>query len=125
MSSKPITRRQWSEQHDTCMACGYTSRPWFLETHEIANGPARQAALKEPATWLRVCLDCHHGPNGLHNKGEWPVARQLALKLTCDPEHYDRVQVNLLRGRQPEAITEDEVDEWVKRMENACHVQQH
>ncbi len=114
-----ITRRQWSEQFCFCFKCGYESLCGTnLETHEIANGPARQAALTEPVTWLRLCdgfIDgCHAA---LHDKGEWPIARQLALKKLRDPGRYDRVQVNLLRYTEPEAITEAEVDEWVKQME--------
>ncbi|KKM93808.1 hypothetical protein LCGC14_1204730 [marine sediment metagenome] len=114
-----ITRRQWSRQFCFCFKCGYTSLFGDnLETHEIANGPVRQKALKEPATWLRLCNgfanNCHDAVQG---KLEWPVFRQLALKKMYDPEHYDRVKVNLLRGREPDAITEKEVDEWVRRME--------
>lgn len=103
-----ITRRQWSADHDYCMACGARRG---LETHEIASGPARQKALKIPATWLRLCNGCHQGDEGFDNYAVWPIVRQLALKKRCDPEYYDRVQVNLLRGRAPEAITEAEVDE--------------
>jgi hypothetical protein len=119
MSDKPITREQWSAEHMVCMKCGYVSLSGQnLETHEIASGPARQAALKEPSTWLRTCNgfinNCH---DALHDKSEWPIARQLALKWCCDPEHYDRVKVNLLRGRQPEAITETDVNQWVQQME--------
>jgi hypothetical protein len=38
-----------------------------------------------------------------------PIARQLAYKLIHDPEHYDRQRVNVLRRRQPDAVTEREV----------------
>jgi hypothetical protein len=38
-----------------------------------------------------------------------PIARQLALKKMNDPGGYDRVQVNRLRGRADDAITEGEV----------------
>ena len=87
-----------------------------LETHEIASGAARQKALTEPATWLRLCYAHHRGRYGVHDLSVWPIARQLALKKLCDPEHYDRVKVNLLRDRQPEAITEDEVMYWVEKL---------
>jgi hypothetical protein len=114
-----ITRKQWSAEHMVCMKCGYGSLSGEnLETHEIANGPARQAALKEPSTWLRLCNGFINGCHAaLHDKGDWPVARQLALKFRYDPEHYDRVTVNVLRGRQPEAITEKQVNKWVKQTE--------
>lgn len=39
----------------------------------------------------------------------WRIVEQLALKALCDVKHYDRVKVNQLRGRQPDAITESEV----------------
>ena len=87
-----------------------------LETHEIANGPARQRALDEPATWLRLCGRCHRGPHGVHHKGHWPIVRQLALKKVCDSRNYDRVLVNRLRGRADDAITEEEVDDQVIEM---------
>lgn len=115
VNNKPITRPQWAKKHRVCMVCG-TKR--HLQTHEIANGPARQAALKEPATWLRLCDGFINGCHAaLHDKGEWPVAKALALKKFYDPDNYDRVAVNLLRDRQPDAITEAEVDQWVQQME--------
>jgi len=58
-----------------------------------------------PAAFLRLCWLCHDIVES------WPVARQLAMKRRCDPEFYDRVAVNLARGRQAEAITEQEVEE--------------
>jgi len=106
-----ITRGLWSHLHDACMVCGSRDN---LETHEIANGAAREASLAIPATWLRVCQECHQGPRGLHHKGVWPVARQLALKKWHDPEYYDRVWVNLLRGRDEGAITEADVDQYTE-----------
>ncbi len=111
MSEKPITRRQWSKQHDTCMVCGAWRN---LHTHEIPRGPAKAAAMDEPAAWLRVCGVCH---DALGDYGQWPPARQIALKKMRDNEHYDRVKVNVLRRRHPDAITESEVQVWVKRME--------
>ncbi len=116
MSDKPITRPQWSKKHRVCMVCG-TNRN--LQTHEIPRGPAKAAAMKEPAAWLRVCGafggdNCHEA---LGDYGQWPPERQLALKKMRDKEHYDRVKVNLLRFTEPEAITEAEVDQWVQTME--------
>ena len=70
----------------------------------MARGPHRQRALHEPAVWMRTCHDCHQG-----ELDSMPIVRQLAYKLIHDPEHYDRVAVNLLRHRQPSAITEVEV----------------
>lgn len=113
-----VTREEWSGDHMLCMVCGYVSLSGEnLETHEIARGTARAAAVTEPAAWLRVCgafaTNCH---DALGDYKQWPVVRQLALKKMLDPYHYDRVAVNLLRDREPEAITEDEVDKCVQRM---------
>jgi len=38
-----------------------------------------------------------------------PIVRQLALKKINDPENYDRVQVNRIRRRDDEAVSEGEV----------------
>jgi ribosomal protein S27AE len=97
-----ITREQWSADHNWCFRCG---GGLFLETHEMVRGCNRSVGLLLPAAWLRLCNACHRIVEA------WPVAKQLALKEWRDPEHYDRVAVNVARGRQPEAITEAEVEE--------------
>lgn len=101
-----MTRDEWTYLFDKCMVCGRKAS----EIHEIACGPSRQKALEEPAAWLWLCAECHRGKNGVHNYAVWPISRQLAIKRRADPEHYDRVRVNRLRGRADEAITEAEVD---------------
>ena len=111
-----MTRDEWRETYLFCFACGKSSFSGAgLEIHEIACGPARKKALKEPSTWLRLCAECHRGKNGVHNYAVWPIARQLFLKKCHDPEHYDRVAANRLRGRADNAITEEEVDQWEER----------
>jgi len=111
-----ITRAEWAREHAQCMICG---ERWIdhLHVHEIACGPARAKALEEPATWLRLCWRCHLDDDGVHNYAVWPIVRQLALKKVHDPEHYDRVKVNELRGRAAEAITEAEVMEEVWKLQ--------
>lgn len=101
-----LNRTTWGKQFDRCMGCGGKN---LLQTHEICRGPFRAAATKEPAAWLRLCQVCHDDLP--------PIVVQLAWKKIGDPEHYNRVAVNLLRKRQPEAITEAEVDEEVRRIQ--------
>jgi hypothetical protein len=122
MMTKPakptITRRQWAKEHNVCMA-GLIFPPvnpqWsWLETHEIARGPVRQRALGVPATWLRLC-NIHH--DEVDNLLIWPIAKQLALKFIFDRKYYDRVAVNLLRGRDPDAVSEAEVQAYVQELE--------
>lgn len=114
-----MTRDEWSQAHNECMVCGWrtcdTHRigKFALQTHEIARGSARNAALVRPATWLRVCNVCHEE---MGDYSIWPIARQLALKLIKDPGNHNRKLVNLLRGRQSDAISEAEVDAWVEEV---------
>jgi len=83
-----------------------------LEVHEIPRGPHRKAALTQTSCFLATCRACHQGE--LDSMG---IPEQLAIKRALDPEHYDRIRVNLIRARQPEAITEEEVDEALTRLQ--------
>ena len=69
--------------------------------HEIAQGPAREKALAERTAWLALCTDCHQR---MHDPSDFPLERQYALKYVEDAEHFDRVQLNRLRGRADDAI---------------------
>lgn len=75
-----------------------------LDIHEIARGPHRKEALEHRCTWNRLCRGCHEKVGG------WSIAQQLCLKQMWDPLYYDRVAVNRIRGRQDEAVNQDEVD---------------
>ena len=104
-----MNRNDWGRrQSPRCWVCelSFKRSTTGSQTHEIARGPFKQAAMLEPAAWIQVC-QYHHSQMG---PPEWPIVKQLALKKLKNPEHYDRRKVNLLRGRQPEAITEAEVD---------------
>lgn len=94
--------------------------PWCksqgAHIHEISRGPARGASLGVRAALLHVCPTDHRQMEVL------PVEAQLALKKIADPDGYDRVAVNRLRGRQPEAITEAEVLDWVETFGHAVPV---
>jgi len=80
------------------------------DVHEIASGPARRNAIGERACLLHLCRD-HH--DQMDDYSIWPIDRQLALKKWSDPEGYSRTRVNEIRGRDPEAITDEEVDRWL------------
>ncbi len=96
-----INRTQWRRLWSRCWVCGERCR---VDVHEIADGPARERALVEPAAWFAACNQCHlsvvHG---------MPLARQLAYKREHDPQWYGRVAVNRLRGRADDAVSEEEV----------------
>ena len=90
-------RNEYRNKH--CQLCHWLKA---TDCHEIARGPARKAALECRSTWLALCRPCHEK---LGDYSEWPVERQLALKLVVDPEHFDLVKVNRIRGRADGAIT--------------------
>lgn len=96
-------RRAYLAEHPNCACCGQPASC----VHEIASGPARDAALGERCAWLATCWDCN--AYALPDKVKWPIERQLCVKAASDPEYYDRRRVNVLRGRSPEAISEVDV----------------
>lgn len=102
-------RAEFLREFARCFACGLgENQVWPpCAVHEMASGPARYAAIQQRAAWLVLCGPCHAR---LHAEN-WSVAYQLALKKKHDPAYYDRRLVNTLRGRAPEAVTEDEVNE--------------
>ena len=99
------TFREWSQQ---CMVCTFRE---CTEVHEICNGPDRQVALGRRETWLALCRRCH---DEIGDKSLWPVERQLAVKLLHDPEWFDPEAVNIIRGRDPDAITIVEISPFLK-----------
>lgn len=112
-------REAFAWEYDQCFACWDAWRsnpaiPYRLETHEMARGCHRKEAYRDRATWLRLCRRCH---DQMDDYTQWPVAKQLALKKICDPDYYERVKVNKLRGRSDNAITKGEVDGWIKRLQ--------
>lgn len=82
--------------------------------HEVLNGPLRQKVLDELSCLIVACWKCNG--DELNSKGDYPLARQLAIIKANAPWRYDRERV--LRLRNPRAmsyVTEEEVDSWVKR----------
>lgn len=76
----PELRRQRADYlvAGRCAVCGGLAH----DVHEIIAGANRQAAIKEPACWLRVCRTCHNVIQGLE------VEYQLAVKLVSEPETF-------------------------------------
>ncbi len=116
-----MTREQWKREQTKCWMCGYNPNTWnpgadwnWLEVHEIARGPARQAALKEPAAWVSTCARCHRGV-----LDSMPAVMQLAYKKLNDPENYDRVKVIKLKWWDDEAVSEAEVDAAIETIRKA------
>jgi hypothetical protein len=101
-------RKNFVAANFTCQCC---MRRKAVDCHEIPRGAHREQALEHRCAWLAVCRPCHEL---IDDYSEWPVARQLALKLLGDPEHFDLLTVNRLRGRDENAITMGDVVVWLK-----------
>ena len=93
-----------------CMMC---QTKQSTDVHEIARGASRSRAVLLRETWLALCRECHEEAGDYH---KWPIVRQLALKLLRDPKFYDRVLVNRIRGRAEDAITGEEVRQYIHRI---------
>ena len=94
-------RKRFKEELKFCCLCGWAMPA--IDVHEIVGGGARVKAIQTRAAWLLVCRLCHDQVQYM------PRVRQLVLKAKSDPVHYDRQAVNILAGRQADAITEAEV----------------
>jgi hypothetical protein len=90
-------------RYGRCMVC----QVWqgrAIQVHEIASGPARAKARGERCCLLALCLECHEAIHKSRN-----LARELAIKLTRDPDHYDRSRVLELMGFADTYVTQQEV----------------
>lgn len=98
---------------------------WFCEAapaecvHEMAAGSARKAAYQHRFAWAVACSDCNcHRLTDNGPRGEWPHARQLAVKWIWDRENFNRVEFNrLMRPKAAETfITMAEIIPHVCRL---------
>ena len=96
-------RRAWLLHHLECWYCGGRSTC----VNEMACGSHREKALSEPCCWSAACWDCNR--DACQDYASWPLAVQLALKLKYDPQNFDRVKFNAIRGRAADAISWCEV----------------
>jgi hypothetical protein len=106
--SEPYTpeTEEWAFGFDKCWRCGKRGG-WGmgLVIHHFVMGTSKHK--NDLRTTGLACIDCHDDEHRGRGIG---LAGWLALKRRLDGTHYDRRACNVLRGRDPEAITEDEVD---------------
>lgn len=105
--TKSKTLDAFAKQHRYCWLCGYSLvNSWRrLEIHHIARGPHRANGHSEECNLIRTCGPCHS-----EKLDGMPIARQLCYVKTYNPAAYDRQRVNTLRRREPDAVTEADVD---------------
>jgi hypothetical protein len=107
---KTYKKMPFAKRFPECWLCGGQAH----HTHHIARGCHRAGGLKDEANLIRCCWRCHERIDNM------PLARQLALVKFHNPEHYDRERVNLLRSRQPGAVTEHQVRRQVTKLAKAA-----
>ena len=100
-------RDEYRDLFPVCQIPG--CRDEATELHEIARGVHRKSALAERCALLHLCrghhLSIHYG---------YTLAQQYALKLFADPDGFDLVRLNRLRGRSDDAITIEEIQPYVE-----------
>ena len=85
-----------------------------LDIHEIERRSACSKRWMHRSNYLLLCRRCHR----LMGTAAWPHARQLALKLRRDPQHYDLDAWLRLADpelKAPDRVTQAEVEQWVER----------
>ena len=91
-------RQQWVldlvDQH-ACMWCGGEADFTGFQVHEMIRRSHASNSWWNRANALWVCGPCHAGPIA-----SAPLAQQLACKLLCDPEHFDREAVLRIRDER-------------------------
>lgn len=112
-AAEPV-RTELADDWPNCMLC---SRRQASDTHEITRGPARSKSLGTRSCLLRLCRMCH-----LYVHDKFSPARQLCLKAIREPDWYDRLEVNKLRGRAPDSISESDVWSELKWVLNEIRV---
>lgn len=100
----------------------YLARVWLCEccckrpatqVHEIVGGSNRWITEHERCFWLAVCWQCNTQRLTANGSGEWPLVRQLKLKLKADPEYFDLARVLEVAGFAETYITMEDVRECV------------
>jgi len=96
-------KRQWLERikarGDKCFWCGSPGE----HTHHIAKGARR---IDIHCNLIRLCGSCHHQ---IHNDPRINIIHEYAIKALGDPDEYNRVMLNNIRGRADNAVSEVEV----------------
>lgn len=99
-------REAWREETPPlCMFCGIHEGVSFgpLHIHEIERKGQARDRWGVRCNYLKLCNDCHEGPFA-----SMPHARQLAVKLIKDYQHFDLDKWLLIKhpdGKAPLRVT--------------------
>jgi cytochrome c553 len=102
-------RAQYVAEHFTCQVC---HKRQATECHEIVRRSTKANSILYRSTYIATCYDCHE--NELGDYSRYPIARQLAVKLISDGDHFNLEEINRLRGRDANAITLTDVAKYLQ-----------
>lgn len=115
-------RREWrNAMAYRCMLCSASPRlvshTQPLEVHEIERRSAAPKRWGSRSNYLLLCNICHTGPIATMEH-----AQQLAIKLVCDPMHFDLdawLRIGDPELRAPERVTWSDIAAYLKLKEAA------
>lgn len=88
-----------AELNRRCMMCG-TAYP--SDVHEIVRKSQAPRAWGVVENYLLLCRDCHD----MIHRHNIVIARQLAIKLLRDPDHFGLEAINEIKPGCPTAMRE-------------------
>lgn len=99
-----------------CAVCGGYEG---LAVHEMTPGKNRMRGFGVRAAWLPACSNCNC--NVLTSKADWPLPKQLALKLLIDPAWFSLFEIRKILAPEgaktfPVVVTEEDVLVWMRNL---------
>ncbi len=85
-------RREFADKATYCMRCLWNMYGEPLDVHEILRGRFRAKSKLHRECWLALCRKCHNEVQ------DWPLAKQLRLKLAADPLWFDLDKIREIYG---------------------------
>lgn len=107
-------RRELIRWAEGCYHCGATDG---LACHEMLNGPNRMRAFGRVECLLVLCPRCNC--DLFTNKRDFPLERQLAIKLLKDPANFDPRVIREVAAPEgcpnpPGLFYESDILRWIK-----------
>ena len=114
---KQSAQRIWERQWTYCWICGaqYRSGDGALETHHIVPTGMCPRGRDVPTNWFRACGRYKRGCHFLIEST--PLVVPAAIKSMINPDAFDLPMLLDLAGRASGAVTDDEVNAVIARLE--------
>jgi len=98
-----------------CAIRGRNCQGYGASVHEMTRGKNRKRAFGVRAAWLPACGPCNC--DDLGSAAEWPLARQLWLKLKIDLPYFDLAEIRRILAPEgclnpPIVVTAEDIAEY-------------